>query len=261
MFLAIMNAVAVPVPSLSSTNMTEIPDANLAMQTMAAQDVSIIGLFLQADLMVKIVMLLLLAASIWSWAIIMEKTLSFKVMRHRIRKFQRHFSSGLSLGQLFQQANKETNDPLASVFVAAMMELSGKAPNNIDINHFKCNVKERIQQAMTVRINRLLEKAETNLSFLAIVSASTPFIGLFGTVWGIMVSFQAIALSKNTTLAVVAPGIAEALLATACGLVAAIPAVIFYNKFTNEVNVIAGQLESFAQEVALLISKELDSVK
>lgn len=259
MIYTLFAAVAAPVANVAVEQMVNIP--NNIEHNMLTHDVSILGLFLQADWVVKIVMIMLLGASMWSWAIIMDKLVSFKIMRHRIKKFQQKFSSGASLGILFQQASKVENDPLASVFTAAMVELSGKATGNVDHEQFKSNVKERVQQSMEVRISRLLAKAEDNLSFLAIVSSSTPFIGLFGTVWGIMVSFQAIALSKNTTLAVVAPGIAEALLATACGLIAAIPAVIFYNKFTNEVNVIAGQMESFAQEVAILISKELDSIK
>lgn len=258
MIYIFMAAIAAPVANVVAEQMVNIP--NNIEHNMLTHDVSILGLFLQADWVVKIVMLMLLGASIWSWAIIMDKLVSFKIMRHRIKKFQHSFSSGVSLGSLFQQASKTENDPLASVFTAAMMELSNKT-TGVDHGQFKTNVKERVQQAMDVRINRVLAKAEDNLSFLAIVSSSTPFIGLFGTVWGIMVSFQAIALSKNTTLAVVAPGIAEALLATACGLMAAIPAVIFYNKFSNEVNVIAGQLDTFAQEVAILVSKELDSIK
>ncbi len=259
MIFSLMAAVAAPVGNLAAGQIDNI--VNNIEHNMITHDVSILGLFLQADFVVKCVMLLLLVASIWSWAIIMDKIVSFKVIRYRINKFQQSFSSGMSLGQLFQQASKAENDPLASIFVAAMLELSNKSTLVTEHTQFKNNVKERVQQAMGVRINRLLAKAEQNLSFLAIVSSSTPFIGLFGTVWGIMVSFQAIALSKNTTLAVVAPGIAEALLATACGLVAAIPAVIFYNKFTNEVNVVAGQLDNFAQEVNILISKELDSIK
>jgi biopolymer transport protein TolQ len=151
---------------------------------------------------------------------------------------------------------------MALVFASAMQEWQTRNVKDMSGNHnLRASTKERIYQAMQVASSKSIDKLEKNLTFLATVGSSAPFIGLFGTVWGIMVSFQSIAISKNTTLAVVAPGIAEALLATAFGLAAAIPAVIFYNKFAGELNRVSSNLEDFSNELGAIISRELDNIK
>jgi biopolymer transport protein TolQ len=231
----------------------------------AAPDLSIIGLIAQADLVVKTVMFLLLLGSFWSWAIIFDKWMRYRTIQQKIDRFEKLFWSGQVLDQLYERIKNRADHPMALVFVAAMHEWSRGAnivqtvvSRNAGVESQKTGVKERISQAMHVAMNREMEKLQRNLSFLAIIGSSGPFIGLFGTVWGIMNSFQAIAASKNTTLAVVAPGIAEALFATAIGLFAAIPAVMFYNILTNKVNYIWGRVEDFSIELNSLLSRELD---
>lgn len=227
-----------------------------------AVDLSIIGLLLQADIVVKVVLLLLVISSIWSWAIIFDKWVMLKSIWAKTQSFEKIFWSGQSLENLYEKIKGREHHPIAVVFSSAMREWQNRNIRDISSNHqIRAGVKERIYQAMQVAINKSLNKAEKNLSFLATVGSSAPFIGLFGTVWGIMISFQSIAIAKNTTLAVVAPGIAEALLATAFGLVAAIPAVIFYNKFATEVNRLANNLEDFSNELGAIMSKELDTLK
>lgn len=225
-------------------------------------DLSIVGLILQADLVVKLVMLLLVLASIWSWAIIFEKWIMLKSVKYKTRGFEKTFWSGQSLENLYERIKGRETHPIALIFASAMSEWQNRNLRDVTQNHsLKAGIKERIYQAMQVSTSRALDNLEKNLSFLATVGSASPFIGLFGTVWGIMVSFQSIAISKNTTLAVVAPGIAEALLATAFGLVAAIPAVIFYNKFANEVNRLTNSLNDFTNELGSIIGKELDNIK
>lgn len=225
-------------------------------------DLSIIGLIFQADIIVKTVMFLLALASIWSWAIIFEKWILLKTVKIKTQTFEKNFWSGQSLENLHERIKGRETHPIALIFNSAMTEWQNRNVRDIPRDHtLKTGIKERVYQAMQVSSSRALEKLEKNLSFLATVGSSSPFIGLFGTVWGIMVSFQSIAISKNTTLAVVAPGIAEALLATAFGLVAAIPAVIFYNKFTNEVNRLANSLNDFTNELGSIIGKELDNIR
>ena len=221
-------------------------------------EISFINMFLQADLVVQSVMLLLLFASFWSWAIIFDKFLSIKSIKDKMSRFENEFWSGVSLEKLFRQIKGKQDHPMAMIFVAAIEELQERI-NKPKQDQLSASIKERIHQAMQVASNKSMDTIESNLNFLATVGSSAPFIGLFGTVWGIMTSFQAIAASKNTTLAVVAPGIAEALMATALGLAAAIPAVIFYNKFASETNRIANKLDDFSMELSSIISRELDS--
>jgi biopolymer transport protein TolQ len=242
------------------------PTENITSQVIegsqAASDLSIIGLFLQADTVVKCVMFMLILASIWSWAIIFDKWILLKSINTNTKNFEKKFWSGQSLENLYEKVKGKENHPIANVFISAMNEWQNRSHRDIIVNtHLRTGTKERIYQSMQVSTNKALNKLEKNLSFLATVGSSAPFIGLFGTVWGIMVSFQSIAISKNTTLAVVAPGIAEALLATAFGLAAAIPAVIFYNKFAYEVNRLSNTLEDFASELGAIMSKELDVIK
>jgi biopolymer transport protein TolQ len=221
-------------------------------------DVSFWGLVLQADTIVKIVMLILLIASIWSWSIIIEKTKKFFLLKKQANAFEETFWSGESLEKLYKEEEKNPQHPLATVFVAGMYEWARASnSNSLSNEKIQAGLQERIHQVMNVAVTRELENVEKNIGFLATVGSTAPFIGLFGTVWGIMNSFQSIALSKDTSLAVVAPGIAEALLATALGLVAAIPAVIAYNKLSNNLNTYALRLQNFASEFEALLSRHL----
>jgi biopolymer transport protein TolQ len=225
-----------------------------------AVDLSVMQLFLNAHIVVKIVMLGLVAASVWSWAIILEKFFLFAKTKKETDKFEQVFWSGQSLEELYQALAQRRNTSMAALFVAAMREWKRSIERDTAERIVKPmpGVQLRVDKVMDVTISRELERLERRLTFLATVGSTAPFIGLFGTVWGIMTSFQAIAVSKNTALAVVAPGIAEALFATALGLLAAIPAVIFYNKFNSDVARNAGRLEGFADEFAAILSRQID---
>ena len=203
----------------------------------------------------KTVMLGLLVCSVWVWAIAIDKTLLYARMRKAMDGFEQTFWSGQSLEELYRMVSSRPNHSMAALFVAAMREWKRSfegAPRSF------AGLQMRIEKVMEVTIMREIERLERRLLVLATVGSAGPFIGLFGTVWGIMTSFQSIAASKNTSLAVVAPGIAEALFATAIGLVAAIPATIFYNKFSSEVNKQAQRLEGFADEFAAILSRQID---
>ncbi len=218
-------------------------------------DFSFISLFLQAHIVVQAVMVGLLFASIWSWAIIFEKRSAFKRGRKEMEQFEQQFWSGQSLEELYIYLNQRTTSGMATVFVSAMREWKRSVDSS---SRFLPGVQMRVEKVMDISISREMERLENRLLFLATVGSTAPFIGLFGTVWGIMTSFQAIAASNNTNLAVVAPGIAEALFATALGLLAAIPAVIFYNRFSNEASRYSQKLEGFADEFSTMLSHQLD---
>jgi biopolymer transport protein TolQ len=218
-------------------------------------DMSVWGLFLQADLVVKIVMVTLLLASLWSWAIIFEKWLRLRTMWSRADSFEEAFWSGGSLEDLFYRVEKARPHPMSSVFSAAMREWRRSASRTGGDN---AGLSQRIERVMYVTVGREMDKAERHMTFLASVGSTAPFVGLFGTVWGIMNSFQAIAVSKDTSLAVVAPGIAEALFATALGLVAAIPAVLAYNKLSSDFGRYVARLEAFSSEFGAIISRQLE---
>ena len=222
---------------------------------MPAADVSLIALFLQAHWVVKAVMLGLLACSVWVWAIAIDKIFLYSRTRRAMDRFEQAFWSGQSLEELYRSLSSRPSHSMAALFVAAMREW--KRSFESSAKSF-AGLQTRIEKVMDVTIAREVERLERRLLVLATVGSAGPFIGLFGTVWGIMTSFQSIAASKNTSLAVVAPGIAEALFATAIGLVAAIPATIFYNKFVSEVNKQAGRLEGFADEFAAILSRQID---
>jgi biopolymer transport protein TolQ len=228
--------------------------AQSALDLPGAQ-VSLWGLFWQAHFVVKAVMVGLVIASVWVWAIVIDKTILFARTRRQMDRFEQVFWSGESLEELYRSLSSRPNHSMAAIFVAAMREwkrtYEGGARSLIGLT-------QRIEKVMNVTIAREVERLESKLIVLATVGSAGPFIGLFGTVWGIMTSFQSIAASKSTSLAVVAPGIAEALFATAMGLVAAIPATIFYNKFINEVNRQAQRLESFADEFSAILSRQVD---
>lgn len=225
-----------------------------------SHDLSLIGLMGNADIVVKIAIFFMVVASIWSWTIIFEKYITFNKLYNKTEKFEKIFWSGQLLEQLYERIKARADHPMAAVFVAAMYELTRQNMKDMtgSLSYMSIGIKERIFQAMEVAKSREIDKIEKNLSFLATVGSVAPFVGLFGTVWGIMNSFQSIAASKNATLAVVAPGIAEALLATAIGLIAAIPAVVFYNYFASKLNRFNIRIDDFSNELGALISRELD---
>lgn len=221
----------------------------------AAADFSFLGLFLQAHIVVKLVMIGLIMASIWGWAIIIEKTVLFARTRRESDEFERLFWSGQSLDDLYAMISQRSGSSMGALFIAAMREWRRSIEN---APRPLAGVQHRIERVMDVAITREMDRLERRLLFLATVGSTAPFVGLFGTVWGIMTSFQSIAVSKNTSLAVVAPGIAEALFATALGLLAAIPAVIFYNKFAAEAGRFAQRFEGFSDEFVAIVSRQLD---
>jgi len=218
-------------------------------------DVSLLGLFLEASLAVKIVMIGLLLASIWSWAIILDKWLMFGRTRRQLDRFEKVFWSGQSLEELYRSLADRTPTGMGALFVAAMREWKRSFERGANS---PMGLQMRIDKVLDVSLAKETERLEKRLMYLATIGSAAPFIGLFGTVIGIMVSFQAIAGSKSTNLAVVAPGIAEALLATALGLLAAIPATIFYNKLSSDVGKIIGRLEGFADEFSAILSRQID---
>jgi biopolymer transport protein TolQ len=218
-------------------------------------DLSVFTLFWQAHWIVKSVMIGLLGCSIWVWAIAVDKFLLYARSMRAMDQFEHTFWSGQSLEDLYRTISAKPNYSMAALFVAAMREWKRSFEGQ---PHSLGGLQMRIEKVMDVTITREIERLERWLLVLATVGSAGPFIGLFGTVWGIMTSFQSIAASKNTSLAVVAPGIAEALFATAIGLVAAIPATIFYNKFSADVNKQAQRLEGFADEFAAILSRQID---
>ena len=213
---------------------------------------------MQADWVVKLVMILLIMASFWCWAIIVEKWYLFRNVKAKAQRFENEFWSSDALDKFYEKSKKRANHPMAIIFVAAMEEWFRSKTGNSPAAGLKMSLRERIVQVMQVSRNRELEQVESGLGFLATVGSSAPFIGLFGTVWGIMNSFHAIAASKNTSLVAVAPGIAEALFATAIGLFAAIPAVIAYNKFSHELARFSNKLEDFSTEFDTILSRQLE---
>ncbi len=225
-------------------------------------DISLWGLFLQADIVVKLVMLILLLASIWCWTIIIEKFFSSRKEINKANEFENRFWSGGALDDIYSEIAEDTknNGAISNVFIAAMKEWhrSNEKGLLIKSESIKISLAQRIERGMAITITRELEKLERGMTFLASIGSVAPFIGLFGTVWGIMNSFSAIAQSKNTFLVVVAPGIAEALFATALGLLAAIPAVAAYNKFSSDIEKISLRLENFSGEFMAIISRQLD---
>jgi len=236
------------------------PIDQLALAGSAApHDLSMFTLFMQADTIVKLVLFLLLAASFWSWAVIFDKTSKLRRLHRDAEQFEESFWSGGSLDDLYDRVGERPEDPMSAVFAAAMREWRRSvAKGLIESTSMRANLKERVERVMQITLGREMDRLERYMPFLATVGSTAPFVGLFGTVWGIMNSFQAIAAVKNTSLAVVAPGIAESLFATALGLVAAIPAVIAYNKFSTDFGRYAGRLQAFATEFSAILSRQLD---
>ena len=237
---------------------------NVIMQASALPDIhggsfSFASLFVQADWVVKSVMILLALASIWSWVVAIDKFVMFFMLKRRATDFEDTFWSGRTLEELSSALGSDTRDPMARVFSAAMREYneSRNASGATGVSGRSNATHERIDSVMNLVINRELAKAERGMTVLATVASSSVFVGLFGTVWGIMNAFRAIAASQNTNLSVVAPGIAEALFATALGLIAAIPALIFYNIFTADLDKYGGRLEGYSDELSAILSRKL----
>jgi biopolymer transport protein TolQ len=219
-------------------------------------DFSLVALFLRATFTVKVVMIMLLVSSFWSWAVIVQKHILFRKARGEASVFDRAFWSGEPLDELFEKIGPTPDGASGKIFAAGMLEWRRSHRQD---GGLIAGAQARIDRSMDVAIAKESENLNSGLSFLATVGSTAPFIGLFGTVWGIKHSFEQIAISQNTNLAVVAPGIAEALLATAVGLIAAIPAVVFYNKLNADAERIIGGYEAFADEFATILSRQLDA--
>lgn len=227
-----------------------------SLDAIVTSDFSFGSLFLRADWAVRGVMLTLVAASIWSWAIAVEKGIMIFSLNKHAKRFEDIFWSGKTLDELKLELKDSLSDPMSRVFSAAIKEYDEYSSLKIKSNA-PMSSQYRIDSIMNLIVNRELSKLERGMTTLATIGSSSVFIGLFGTVWGIMNSFRAIAASQNTSLTVVAPGIAEALFATALGLIAAIPAVIFYNKYTADLNKYGGRLEGYADELSAILSRKI----
>ena len=243
-------------PSENAENVTETAlDATI---TLTSNDLSIWGLFLEADLVVKFVMLMLIMASILSWAIIFEKIRSIRREFQLADDLEYELNEVGAIDQLYDQHAKDNDGIMASVVSVAMFEWRRALARGAQDKGLLLSLNQRIERSMSVEVSKQIKQLEKGMTFLASVGSVAPFVGLFGTVWGIMNSFQSIAQSKNTSLAVVAPGIAEALFATALGLAAAIPAVVAYNRFSSQIENLAERLETFSAELSIIFSRDLD---
>lgn len=227
-------------------------------ETLAATqqiDFSLLAQFMRATLTVKLVMISLILASVWSWAIIVSKFRTYRVAKRDTRMFEDAFWSGQPLDQLYERLSANPQSSSERIFAAGMAEW--RKSHRTD-GVLMTGAQARIERAMNVALDKSSEQMNKGLTVLATVGAISPFVGLFGTVWGIKNSFQEIATQQSTNLAVVAPGIAEALLATAMGLLAAIPAVIFYNKLSADADQVSGEWDAFADEFGLILSRQID---
>ena len=234
---------------------TAVTSGDIALSVI---DFSLLSLFTRADLVVKSVIIILIFSSIWSWTIIVEKLVKMKKLKLIESEFDEIFWSGNSFEDLFETFNYNQNDPKSKIFCAAIEEWrKSKKTKNIHSSNIN-SLKERMNRSMQVTFNKEAESIEKNLTFLATAGSTAPFVGLFGTVWGIMNSFQSIAVAQNTNLSVVAPGIAEALFATALGLFVAIPAVVAYNKITSDLSKYFLSLESFIDEFTTIFFRQLE---
>ena len=223
-------------------------DANISSQAVGLvsnTDFSIISLFLRADVIVKSVIIILIASSIYSWAIIFDKIRLFRKINKSAEEFEEKFWRSKSAETFYNSLPSTLDDPMSKVFKSSMQTVMK--------SRSRSNVSERLIGVLEVNIEKQMNDVDKNYTFLATVGSTAPFIGLFGTVWGIMNSFQSIAISRNTSLAIVAPGIAEALFATALGLLAAIPAVIAYNKFSNDSKKYSQKLENFSKRFISIV--------
>ncbi len=245
---------------MSALNIPQETLIQVTEQTASQADLSIISLIISSDFVGKTVILLLLAASVFSWAIIISKFLKFRDVKTRMKAFESVFWSGQVLDDLFKSIKHKADNPLAAIFIAAMDEFYRKSETNDARDIVLIGRKDRINQSMNLAGGKSLEQMESKIGFLATISSSSVFVGLFGTVWGIIHSFQSIAASKNTSLAIVAPGIAEALVATAIGLFVAIPAGIFYNYLVSEIDYMSYKINNFSGELGRILSRNIDAV-
>lgn len=254
------NKIIIPTQNVENTisnnvagTVASVGDSGNIDALITAHDMSLYGLFMQADIVVKLVMIMLIVASVMCWTIIFQKLSLISKTRKRIDDFVNYFwqeRGKRSVMEIYEEQKHNKANPLARIFISGMYECYEKKGRRSPLN--------RAERALLNSSQRELSVLEKNTGFLATVGSSAPFIGLFGTVWGIMNSFQSIAMTNNTSLAVVAPGIAEALFATAIGLFAAIPAVIFYNKFSMEINKISEQVHDFTDEIIIYIEREFE---
>lgn len=250
-----------PTPETAVTPVASDEVANIAAGAVANHsDFSIWGLFMHADSVVKLVMIILLGMSVWCWTIIISKRLTLKKLDRRANRFEDAFWSGEALDKLYLRVKKSPPDPLLLTFTAGMEEWqAGVAAGIPRSESLKASLKQRVERAMSLAIGREMQLLERGMTFLATTGSTATFIGLFGTVWGIMNSFTAIAAMNNTSLAVVAPGIAEALFATSIGLVAAIPAMVAYNVFSTSLARYGDRLQAFSAEFFSIMVRHLDS--
>ena len=236
-----------------------VVEADLAGNAPPGDDFSVMAVIERADWIVKGVIVILVFASIWSWAVIFEKLVLVRRINSRATRFENRFWSGGSVDELFADVGERPNNPMAAVFAAAMREWKRSVGDDSGSRALRGSLGDRIDRVMHVTLTREMSRSERFLGSLATIGSTAPFVGLFGTVWGIMRAFQDIAIQKNTNLATVAPGIAEALFATALGLVAAIPAVVAYNKLSGDLDRYAHRLEGFSGEFSAIVSRELDN--
>jgi len=252
---------AIPTPQVDAGTIDTLAGTEI-IHAGAHYDMSMLGMFMQADMVVKTVIIMLLASSFISWTIIFDKIKRLKNLTRKMAKFEQTIWTGDLLEKRYERLRHTAETPVEKVFVAGMYEfLRAKKGDMLDAmkdQTLKIRIKDRVFHAMDSARNREISALESNLGFLATTGSTAPFIGLFGTVWGIMNSFQSIAMSKNTSLAVVAPGIAEALFATAIGLFAAIPAVIFYNNLSTKIAILAEKVDEFSDEFGTIIARDLD---
>lgn len=222
---------------------------------------SMLNMFLKSDLFMQMLILLLLFASIWSWSIIFEKISSFKKIRERTKAFEEKFLSGLSFDSLYQSLGNVARDPMSAIFMSAMKEWRRSIKQVGNFSPKDVSFQDRLDKVMEITIEKEIDSLEKHMTFLASTGSVAPLLGLFGTVWGIMNSFNAIGLSQSTNIAAVAPGVAEALFTTAVGLIAAIPAVLAYNKLSHDIERFTKQMDSFAGELSTILSRQTEQKK
>ena len=222
-----------------------------------ADDFSIFKMFMHADWIIKTIMIGLVLASLWSWAIVIDKFINLRLLKRRASDFEETFWSGRTLDELEAGLGKENKDPMGRIFSAAMREWRESQDSNGRQLGDLLGTRERLDRVMNLVINREVSKAQGGLGVLATVGSTAPFIGLLGTVWGILNTFRAVSAANNAGFITILPGITEALFLTAIGLVVAIPAVVFYNKFSNDLNKYAARLEGYADELSAILSRKM----
>jgi biopolymer transport protein ExbB len=245
-------------PAASATDPAASAPASGAPPQLA-HDLSPVGMFMQATVIVKVVMIALILASVWTWAILLDKTFGFASLNKKAEAFLRTFRTSSTLDEAYAKVQNEKNNPLVNIFKSGMEELRLSLTPGVTAHpELRAHVEDRTRTAMEITESQESQKLGNGMGVLASIGSVSPFVGLFGTVWGIMNAFIGIANTQTTNLAVVAPGIAEALMATAIGLVAAIPAVIFYNKFARQIGEYNGRMNSFVGEFQTVLSRHLD---